>query len=73
MDSLLSLRIAEQRLAEIHRRISERLFEIPLKLADEIAAESDPARVRALLECEITRARRELADALEGVSIARSN
>jgi hypothetical protein len=67
LDGLVSREWAQRKLAEISKRVEERLLAIPRKVASEIAAEPDPAKVRRLLEDAIARARRELADELERV------
>src|SRR5262245_7804596 len=57
MDGLISRRFAVERLAEIAKRIEERMLRIPSRCAARLAAEEDPMRVRAILEAEVRLAR----------------
>ncbi len=54
--------------ANIYALLLNSLDRIPDKLADRLAAETDPFRCRALLATEITQCRTDLADALTALA-----
>lgn len=65
MGTLVARSYVISRLSEVARVVSEALDKIPTRIAHDLASESDPARVREILSCEIRSALSGLADALE--------
>lgn len=55
---------------DTYRAVRDRLLGIPDRLADELAVESDPADIHALLTAEVRHALGELADGLEAMEAA---
>ena len=65
METLISRAFVVARLGDVIRIIRDAFERMPARLAHDLAAERDPAKVRAVLEKEITSALHHAADALE--------
>lgn len=68
MGTLVSREFVAARLAEVYRSMAEALEKVPTRLAHDLSAESDPARIRERLSKELRGALSLLAGALDPAS-----